>query len=216
MLRYHQQLYHGGKHKDVPVGVAGWPAGQPGSDVPARCSANPPASWILLAQKNLKRGWWQAACRDWLVTCAHRYLLSPVRCAGRGFKSSSVRQECRMHPMGQAMGVTQPGWRGVGVWSRTSASPSPQIPYSTISHKTSDHFLCWENGMLLWGSPTDCGTFLKMLISGHKLNSPCEAQCSCLSRTYLQLQLTHLANERSMGCGHPSWLLLFRALKHEM
>ena len=211
----HQVLFKGGinagAHKDVPVGVAGWPMGRSLSCVPARCHATPPASRMLCAQKNWKRGWWQAARRDWLATCARRYLLRPVRGAGRGLQSSSVRQEWGVRPGEQPLGGTQRGWHGLGASSGPSASPPPRAPPSTMSPKTSHHSLCWEKGIVPWRSSIDSGASSKMLISGHKLSSPCEAQGSCL-----QLRLTPLANELSMGCGHPSRLLLCCALKHEM
>lgn len=129
------------------------------------------------------------SCPQRLACYLHSYGLRRVRCAGRGFKSSVVRQEHRMCPMEQPVWVTQPGWCGVAVWGRTSASPFPKL--RAPKHPA----LACVGKSVLWGSSTDCGTFLKKLISEHKMTSPGEAQCLCPSRTYLQLQLTHLANE---------------------
>lgn len=94
-----------------------------------------------------------------------------------------------MCPVEQLVWVTQPGWRGVAVWGRTSASPFPK----QWAPKHPTRFYVGKS--VLWGSSTDHSTFLRMFSSGHKLTSPGEAQCLCPSRTYLWLQLTHLADE---------------------
>lgn len=212
MLCYHQHLY---PMCTKMMCLSVWQVGpwvSPGATSLQGAAWNPLASWILLAPKNWKRGWWQAARKDWLVTCTHRYHLRPVPRAGRGFRTSSVWQERRMRPVEQHTGggggdsLVGVGWEFEAGLLHPPTSPNPSQRCEPQNIRL----------FLLWGSSTDCGTFLKVLISGHKLSSPREAQRSCLSRTYLQVRLTHLANERSTGRGHPSWLLLFCALKHEM
>lgn len=135
MLCYHQHLY---PMCTKMMCLSVWQVGpwvSPGATSLQGAAWNPLASWILLAPKNWKRGWWQAARKDWLVTCTHRYHLRPVPRAGRGFRTSSVWQERRMRPVEQHTGGGgggQPGWRGVGVWSRTSAPPHLPKPLTAL------------------------------------------------------------------------------------
>lgn len=145
MLCYHQHLY---PMCTKMMCLSVWQVGpwvSPGATSLQGAAWNPLASWILLAPKNWKRGWWQAARKDWLVTCTHRYHLRPVPRAGRGFRTSSVWQERRMRPVeqhtGGGGGTAWLAWGG-SLKQDFCTPPPPQTPHSAVSRKTSDCFCC--------------------------------------------------------------------------